>query len=206
MTRRLFAVILMTLALATASYAQGSAVKNASQGGNQNTPKVTGATVPAGKVAIIDSRYFVEGIGEYKQKLDKLEAEFMPQTKNLTALQEATIKLEEELKQGGANMDPKVYQQKLEDLAAKKKDFERKREDYQAELQKRSEVMLGPVREKIGKFLEQYATQNNITTIFDVVPASQGGMVFFNPVINITDDFIKEYNKQNPVPSAPPQP
>ncbi|MCS6885800.1 MAG: OmpH family outer membrane protein [Acidobacteriota bacterium] len=203
---RIFGITILVLILSAICQAQGSAVRSASQGGGQNISAATVANLPVGKVAIIDSRYFPDGIAEYKQKLDKLEAEFKPQTNAINALAETIKKLEDELKQAGANLDPKVYQQKLDDLAAKKKEFERKREDYQQDLQKRSEVVLGPVQEKIAKFLEQYAIQNNITAIFDLVPASQGGMVFFSPTINITDDFIKEYNKQNPVPSAPPQP
>jgi len=83
-------------------------------------------------VAIIDSRAFPEGIGEYKKQLDKLESEFQPRTKDLESIQNNLVKLDDELKAGGGNLDPRVYQQKTETLQSLKKDFERKREDYQA--------------------------------------------------------------------------
>jgi Skp family chaperone for outer membrane proteins len=204
MSKRLFALVLTIFAATTVAFGQGSAVKNAAQG-NQNNPGGAAAVV-SGKVAIIDSRAFPEGIGEYKKQLDKLEAEFQPRTKDLESLQQSLVKADEELKTGGANMDPKIYQQKVDNLQGLKKDFERKREDYQADLQKRSEVVLGPVRDKVLKFLEGYASTRDISVVFDLAPAAQAGLVFMNPGTNITDDFIKEYNKVNPVPSAPPQP
>jgi Skp family chaperone for outer membrane proteins len=204
MSKRLFVLLFTIFAAATVTFAQGSAVKNAAQG-NQGAANKSAAAA-SGKVSIIDSRQFPEGIGEYKKQLDKLEAEFQPRTKDLEAVQTNLVKADEELKAGGANMDPKIYQQKVENLQSLKKDFERKREDYQADLQKRSEVVLGPVRDKVLKFLEVYASQHEISVVFDLAPAAQAGLVFLNPGTNITDDFIKEYNRQNPVPSAPPQP
>jgi Skp family chaperone for outer membrane proteins len=103
-------------------------------------------------------------------------------------------------------MKQEVYAQKVEQAQTLKRDFERKREDYQADLQKRSELVIGPIQEKLRKFLENYASQREIVMVFDLAPAAQAGLVFLNPGTNITDDFVKEYNKSNPVPGAPPQP
>ena len=61
MIKRFFAIILMIFALTAMTYAQGSAVKNTASGGS----------LPTGKVAIIDSRAFGEGITEMKKQLDK---------------------------------------------------------------------------------------------------------------------------------------
>jgi len=87
-----------------------------------------------------------------------------------------------------------------------KKEFERKREDFQTDYQKQSELVLGPLRDKVLKFLEGYAANHDIIMVFDLAPAAQAGLVFLNPATNITDDFIKEYNKSNPSPGAPPMP
>lgn len=206
MSNRLFAVVLVIFAAATMALGQGSAVRNTTQGGSSSAGAKGAASLPNGKVAVIDSAQFFEGIGEFKQQLDKLEAEFKPTTSKLEGLQQNLVKLDEELKQAGPTMDPKVYQQKAENLQNMKKEFDRAREDYQQELQKKSTVVLGPVREKIGKFMDTYAAKNEIVVIFDLGPSLQNGLVFFNSATNITDDFIKEYNKAYPVNSAPPQP
>lgn len=199
MIKRLFAVLIVMFAVTAVASAQGSAVKNAAQPAQGGA----GKPVPTGKVAIIDSRAFGEGIVEMKKQLDKLEGEFQPRYKELEALQNQLVKLEEELK---TTKDVKVAQQKADEGQRIKKDFERKREDFQADYQRRQEVVLGPLRDKVLKFLESYAQQREIVMVFDLAPAaSQGGLVFLNPATNITEDFIKEYNKSNAA-GAPPQP
>jgi len=77
--------MLAILAASTVAFGQGSAVKNAAQGG-QSPASRTVAPLANGKVAIIDSRAFPEGIGEYKKQLDKLESEFQPRTKDLESI------------------------------------------------------------------------------------------------------------------------
>ncbi|MBI4855028.1 MAG: OmpH family outer membrane protein [Acidobacteria bacterium] len=193
MFKRLFAVMLMIFALTVMTYAQGSAVKSTAQG--------SGA-IPTGKVAIIDSRAFGDGIGEMKKQLDKLEVDFQPRFKELEGLQQQLVALDDDIKK---EKDLRLQQQKADKLQTTKRDFERKREDFQQDYQKRSEVALGPIRDKVLKFLESYAASRDIVVVFDLAPAAQSGLVFLNPGTNITEDFIKEYNKQNSA-GAPPEP
>jgi Skp family chaperone for outer membrane proteins len=204
MIRHLLVVLSICIATSIA-WGQGSAVKSAASGNNKpvagNIPLLT-----SGKVAVIDSRNFGEGIGEMKKQLDRLDAEFQPRTKELEGLQAQLLKLEEEIKVGGGGMKPEILRQKTDQMAGLKKDFERKREDYQADLQKRYELVLGPIQEKLRKFLESYASSREIVVVLDLAPAAQAGLLFLNPGINITEEFIKEYNKQNPVAGAAPQP
>lgn len=192
MFKRLFVVILMVFTLTVATYGQGSAVKSTAQGG----------TLPTGKVAIIDSRAFGDGIGEMKKQLDKLEADFQPRFKDLEGLQQQLVTLDDDIKK---EKDPRVQQQKADKLQTTKRDFERKREDFQQDYQRRSDVALGPIRDKVLKFLEGYAAARDIVIVFDLAPAAQSGLVFLNPGTNITEDFVKEYNKQSSA-GAPPEP
>lgn len=196
-------LILLTFSLGI--FAQGSAVKSTAQG-NKTGSGASVAALSDGKVAVIDSRAFSEGVGEMKKQIDKLEGEFQPRRKKIEDLQAQLVKLDEELKSSGGNIKPEVYNQKLEQFNELKKVFDREKEDYQQDVQKCSEQVLGPVQDKLSKFLEAYATQRQIVVIFDLPAAAQGGLVFMNPAINVTEDFIKEYNKLNPVASAPPEP
>lgn len=202
--KKFLLIALILCASVTVSFAQGAVGKstqtNKTGGGSSIAP------LSEGKVAVIDSRAFAEGVGEMKKQLEKLEAEFQPRRKKLEGLQDQLVKLDEELKSSGGNIKPEVYAQKTDQFTSLKKEFEREREDYQQDVQKRSELVLGPVQEKLSKFLETYASQRQIVVIFDLPAAAQGGLVFMNPAINVTEDFIKEYNKLNPVAGAPPQP
>jgi len=90
MSKRLFAVVLLMLSATTLAFGQGGAVK--STAGAANGP------VPSGKIAIIDSRAFGEGISEMKKQLDKLETVFQPRYKELEGMQNQLVTLDSELK------------------------------------------------------------------------------------------------------------
>uniref|UniRef100_UPI00397DE2E3 hypothetical protein n=1 Tax=Salmonella sp. SAL4355 TaxID=3159876 RepID=UPI00397DE2E3 len=65
------------------------------------------------------------------------------------------------------------------------------------------------VYEKVGKFLEGYCQQRGIVMVLEGSAAQQAGILLFAAqATDITDDFIKEYNKANPAPAgaAPPAP
>ena len=199
MSKRFLAMILMIFVLATVTRAQGSAVKSAASGGKPTTSSNT-ATSADGKLAIVDSAQFGQGIGEMKKQIDKIDVEFKPRITDLENVQKQLVTLDDELKANGNNMKEEILNQKVEQGKALKKDFERKREDLQVDYQKRYEVATAPIQDKIRKFLESYANQHQIAMIFDYGPATQGGMIFSTVNTNITEDFIKEYNKLNPAP------
>src|SRR5262245_29921874 len=111
MSRRLFAVILMVFSCAALTFAQGGAVKSSAQGAG---------AVPSGKIAIIDSRSFGEGIVEMKKQLDKLEGEFQPRYKELEGMQQQLVKLDDDLK--NPKGDQKTLQQKADQMQVIKKD------------------------------------------------------------------------------------
>lgn len=205
MLKKFLLTTLILLIFTLGVFAQGSAVKSTAQS-NKSGGGAAIAPLSEGKVAVIDSRAFSEGVGEMKKQIDKLESEFQPRRKKIEDIQSQLVKLDEELKASGGNIKPEVYNQKLEQFNGLKKEFDRDKEDYQQDIQKRSEQVLGPVQEKLSKFLETYASQRQIVVVFDLPAAAQGGLVFMNPAINVTEDFIKEYNKLNPVASAPPEP
>ncbi len=205
MLKKFLLIILILSTCVIGVFAQGSAVKSTAQS-NKTGGGSAIAPLSEGKVAVIDSRAFSEGVGEMKKQIDKLETEFQPRRKKIEDLQNQLVKLDEELKSSGGNIKPEVYNQKLEQFNGLKKEFDREKEDYQQDVQKRSEQVLGPVQEKLSKFLENYASQRQIIVMFDLPAAAQGGLVFMNPAINVTEDFIKEYNKLNPVATAPPEP
>jgi hypothetical protein len=81
--------------------------------------------------------------------------------------------------------------------------YKRSAEDLQNEINRDVEVSLAPVQKKLSDFLEAYANRNNIVLILNVAVAYQSGaLAYATQAIDITDDFIAEYNKANPVPGA----
>ncbi|MEP7273067.1 MAG: OmpH family outer membrane protein, partial [Acidobacteriota bacterium] len=104
-----------------------------------------------------------------------------------------------------------VAARKLSDeIELQKREYQRKMEDSQALAQKREGEETQPVLEKISDFLEKYCEQRGITHVFDIGRLQEtGSALYVAPTANITEDFVKEYNKAYPTPAggaAPAQP
>jgi Skp family chaperone for outer membrane proteins len=170
-----------------------------------STPAKTTA-VPAGKVAIINTLAFGDKIDEFKRQAQKLEQEFKPQTDELDKLQKKYEDLQK--KASDPNIQPDVARKVQEEGLNIEKEIKRKSEDLKDAAAKRQEITLNPLREKVFKFMESYAANHGIVLIFDVgvmySANTLGTLPYISPSSDITDDFIKEYNKANPVAAAAP--
>lgn len=200
----LFAIVILLPGSALAQ--QPPISKATTNPGTTPAKPSTPAVIPTGRVAVIDTTQFPKGILEYKKELDKLEAEFQPRTKELETLKTRLDALQKEL-ENAPMMKPEVQQQKVAEYESIKKEAQRKFEDYQTDVGKRSGAVLAPLNEKISRFLQGYATSHNIVVVFDMSQNDTTRLFLaINPDSNVTDDFMKEYNKSNPVAAAPPSP
>jgi outer membrane protein len=165
----------------------------------------TGGTGAEGKVAIVFFGAFREGIQEMKAKLDALNAEFDPKNKEIEALRNQIQNLNNQIQTQGNTVQPAVRNGWAEQAAEKDKMLKRMLEDTDALAKKRFEEVGGPVQEKILRFLEGYSQQRGIVMVFEGGALQQSGLVLYaTAAVNITEDFMKEYNKANPVAGAPP--
>lgn len=168
-------------------------------------PAPAGGTGAEGKLAFINTSAFYQGINELKVKLDALNAEFDSKKKEVQVEEEALVNLKNKIQTQGATVSVQVRTQWVEEATEKEKLLTRKKEDYNTQGQKRLQEVTQPVQEKIYKFLEQYCQQRNIAMVLEGVAAQQANLlVFFSQATDITDDFMKEYNKINPAGAAPP--
>jgi outer membrane protein len=166
-----------------------------------------GGTGAEGKLAYINTGRFTADIGELKGKIEALNAEFEPKKKEVQAEEEALNNLKNKLNTQGGTVSVQVRAQWAEEAGDKEKSLTRKREDYGQIGQRRLAEITQPVYEKVGKFLETYCQQRGIVMVLEGGAAQQAGILLFAAqATDITDDFIKEYNKANPAPGgASPQ-
>ena len=152
-----------------------------------------------GKVAYINTAQFRQGINELKVKLDTLNTEFDPKKKEIQSLEEELNNLKNKIQTQGSTVSPQVRTQWVDEATEKEKGLKRRAEDYDALIQKRLAEVTQPVYEKVGKYLEQYCQQRSIVMVIEGGAAQQQGvLIFASPTTDITDDFMKEYNKANP--------
>jgi outer membrane protein len=163
----------------------------------------TGGTGAEGKLAYINTAAFSNGINELKVKLDALNAEFEPKKKEVQADEDYLNNLKNKINTQGATVSVQVRTQWVEEATDKEKLLNRKKEDYNAMGQKRLAEVTQPIYDKVGKFLEGYCQQRGIVMVLEGGAAQQAGILLFAAqATDITDDFIKEYNKVNPAPAA----
>ena len=159
-----------------------------------------------GKIAIINTAAFRVGIGEFKTTLDALNKEFEPQNNELEGLQKQLLELKNKIEKEAPNVQPSVRDGWIEQGTQLEKTLKRKTEDYQSLFQRRGQEVVGPIMDRINKFFDQYCQQRNIIMVLErQVAESSELLVWARPDVEITEDFINEYNKANPssTPAAP---
>ena len=163
----------------------------------------TGGTGAEGKLAYINSGKFGVAINELKSKLDSLDSEFDSKKKEVQSEEEALANLKNKINTQGGTVSVQVRTQWAEEAADKEKSLTRKKEDYSQIGQRRVAELTQPVYDKVGKFLEGYCQQRGIVIVLEGAAAQQAGILLFaDQATDITDDFIKEYNKANPAPAG----
>lgn len=173
----------------------------------QTPPAGSAANIPDGKVAVINTTVFPTQIGELKQKYDQVETQFKDRSQRIQTQQNQLAQLENNLKTQVSTLTQEKYQQMQVDYEEGKKRLQREIEDVRSDYDRAVDAATKPVRDKLFQFLQKYAQQRSIVVVFNLAGAAQtGSLAFWNPGADITQDFIAEYNKANPVPTAAPAP
>ncbi len=164
-------------------------------------------TTGEGKLGLIDTRFFdngKEGITKYSTAMDALEKEFA--TDN-TALQSMATKLQgleteikslqEQLAKPNSPIKPETANAKVEEYEKLGRDFKFKQEDAKVRYERREAVVMAPVRQDIGKALQEFANQKGFSLILDVAKIADSGLVLaLDKKADLTADFIKFFNSR----------
>jgi len=115
--------------------------------------------------------------------------------------------LETTLKQQTGVLAAAKVAEMTENLDNMKREYKRKAEDLEADAGRERDKAFAPISGKLGKFAEDYTAKRGIVMLVDIANALQSGtVIWFDPRSDITQDFINEYNKANPVATAAAKP
>jgi Skp family chaperone for outer membrane proteins len=180
---------------------------SASASAQQATQAGVGAALPDGRIAVVNSQAFPGGIGELKQKYEQVDKGFQARYQQLQALENQLKQLETDIRTKGPSLTPEKLQEMQDSYERLKKQGTRDLEDLKAEYDRTIDTATKPIRDKLYQFLNNYAAQHSIVLVINLAGAAQSGsLAYWNPGTDITDDFIAEYNKANPVPGGAPTP
>lgn len=200
---KVFKVVLAALAL------QLLGVLALAQQPGAGAPQKPAATVilPKGRVAVINTGAFQAEVEEFKAKVDSLSRQFEPRVKEVQGLADKINALETTLKSQNGVLAPAKIAEMTENLDSMKREYKRKTEDLEADAGRARDKAFEPITGKLTKFAEDYTAKRGIVMLVDIANAVQSGtVIWFDPRSDVTQDFIKEYNKANPVATAAPKP
>jgi Skp family chaperone for outer membrane proteins len=164
--------------------------------GNAAAPSLTG------KIAVIDSSAFADekaGITRVVNAMKGINAQFQPQSTELQRMQTSYNTLVDEIQKTGTVADPKAIAAKQDQADQLKRDIERKAQDAQVALEKRRGEVLGPLQDDVYNALQSYAQQRGIAIVID---ANRVPVLYVADSVDITRDFIVEYNRTHPAVAA----
>jgi Skp family chaperone for outer membrane proteins len=194
----------MLATLAVALFSMAAAAQTSPLAPQQAKPP---AVLPKGKIACVNTTIFQEKVAEFRSRIDALNRQFEGRVKEVQTLADKITALENTLKSQSAVLTPARVAEQTEQLEAMKKEYQRKAEDLQADAGRARDKAFQPISAKLGKFAEDYTAKHGIVLLVDVANAVQSGtLLWVDPRVDVTQDFINEYNKANPAPAAPAAP
>jgi Skp family chaperone for outer membrane proteins len=198
---KVFRMILATLTLVTFAILAYTQTRPA------GTP-VTPATRPAApaNIAIIDSSAFADdkaGIARVMSAMKTLEAKFQPLRAELRGMRERLTTLRADIDKKRSIQDARMTAQQTDEADRLELQIKRKAEDAQTSYQKESLASLEPLQKDIGSALVAYSQAKGISLVIDV---NRVPVVYAASSLDITKDFIADYNRTHPATGAPARP
>jgi Skp family chaperone for outer membrane proteins len=166
-------------------------------------------TRPAGgaaNIAVIDSSAFSDekaGIARVMNAMRQIEAKFQPVRNELRGMRDRLNTMRADLQKKQGIQDAKITAQQAEAADQLDLQIKRKAEDAQTSYQKESMILLEPLQKDIGDALNTYAQQKGISLLIDI---NRVPVVYAANNLDITKDFIAEYNRTHPATAAPAAP
>ena len=195
MVKRKFAALAAIILAATASVASAQ----------QATQAGVGAAIPDGKIAVLNTQVFPGSINELKQKYEQVNNQFKARAQQLQTMSDQMKQMENDMQTKQSVMSPEKFQELRNNYEDLKRRGTREQEDLNNDVERALDSATKPVRDKLYQFLQTYSAQRGVVLVINLAGAAQSGtLAYWNPGADITEDFISEYNKANPVAGAPP--
>lgn len=170
---------------------------------SSNQPKPTAGT---GNVAVIDSAVFVDsknGIARVMNAMKQIDTKFQPLRTEIRGMSDRLNSLRADIQKKQGIQDAKMTAKQVEEADRLDVQLKRKAEDAQSSFQNESLAALQPLQDDIHKALIAYAQAKGISILIDV---NRVPVVYSAANVDLTTEFITEYNRTHPVTGGPARP
>jgi len=137
-----------------------------------------------GKIGFVNTERIMRESAPAQRAQKKIEGEFMKRDQELTRLAEQLKRLQEDVEKNAVTMSEAQRRVKERELGDLDRDFQRKRREFQEDLNQRRNEELAQVLEQANRAIRAIAEQEKYDIIFQ-------DAVYANPRIDLTERVIK---------------
>lgn len=170
--------------------------------GASSAEAIPQSAAPA-NIGIIDSSRFTDekaGIARVMNAMKQLEVKFQPLRTEIRGMRERLNTMRSDLQKKRAIQDAATTARQVEEADNLELQIKRKAEDAQVSYQKETMAIMEPLQNDLGNAIIAYAQSKGITLVID---ANRVPIIYAATSLDITQDFINDYNRKNPAGSAP---
>ena len=152
------------------------------------------AALPAhaeGKFGFVNTERIMRDSAPAQRAQKKIEGEFIKRDQELTKLADQLKRMQEELEKNSVTMAEGQRRTREREIGELDRDFQRKRREFQEDLNQRRNEELAQVLEQANRAIRLIAEQEKYDIIFQ-------DAVYANPRIDITDKVIKSLDAKPP--------
>ncbi|SHM29380.1 periplasmic chaperone for outer membrane proteins Skp [Chitinophaga jiangningensis] len=146
----------------------------------------------AQRYCVIDTKYILESIPEYKEAQTKLDAVADQWQKEIDAKFQEVDKMYKSYQAEQVMLTEELKQKREAEIVAKEKDakdLQKKRFGYEGDLFKKREELVKPIQDRIYNAVQKLAASR----MFDFVLDKSGGatVIFYDPKLDKSDEILK---------------
>jgi outer membrane protein len=150
------------------------------------------------KYAVIDTRYILDKMPEYKEAQKKLDDQAAAWQKEIDDLQADLDKMYRDFEAEQVMLSEELKKKREDQLFVKEKnlrDLQRKRFGFEGDLFKKRQELVKPVQDKVYNAVQRMAAQRSYDFILD---KSEGiTVIFADPKLDKSDDVLRELGIRN---------
>ena len=153
---------------------------------------LTAFSANAQRYAIIDTKYILDKIPEYKDANKKLEEMADAWQKEIDLLQADLYKMYRQLETEKAMLTPELLKKREDEIFNKEKqvrDLQRRRFGFEGDYFRKKQELVKPIQDKVYNAVQRLATERLYDFILD---KSEGiTVIFADPKLDKSDDVLK---------------
>ena len=162
----------------------------------------SGALSASGKMVLIDMNTAISRTQEGQQRAKELEVKFAPTSTRIKEKQQKIADLRNQLSRGSNTMSDDARRKLLREIQVTERDLKRETEDAQAEFTQEQGKVGSEIGRKLLATIQKYSIEKELSLVLNVSALPNLSIVFALNELNITDDIIKLYDQEHPVPGS----